>query len=169
MTHERQGSSSRNIELVRPGSGAGAAINGTVTDPSGAVIPGARLQVQQGGIGATLLAVTRPDGEFRVESLEPGTYDVEAAAGSASGHVHHRPEPFQSAAGHGRGRRFRCVVSVVRDPVIPLCSAEQAKLTGYSGVLNQPGHGQPRARVGQVVGTGGPRAFQLGARGQFRR
>jgi len=39
-----------------------------------------------------------------------------------------------------------------------------SNLTGYSGVLNQPGYGQPSARVGQVFGTGGPRAFQFAAR-----
>jgi hypothetical protein len=42
-----------------------------------------------------------------------------------------------------------------------------ANLTGYSNVLNQPNYGQPSARVGQVFGTGGPRAFQLGARFEF--
>jgi hypothetical protein len=42
-----------------------------------------------------------------------------------------------------------------------------ANLTGYSNVLNQPNYGQPSARVGQVFGTGGPRACQLGARLEF--
>ncbi len=42
-----------------------------------------------------------------------------------------------------------------------------ANLTGYSNLLNQPNYGQPGARVGQVFGTGGPRAFQLGARLTF--
>jgi hypothetical protein len=42
-----------------------------------------------------------------------------------------------------------------------------ANLTGYSNVLNQPNYGQPSARVGQVFGTGGPRAFQLGGRLTF--
>jgi hypothetical protein len=42
-----------------------------------------------------------------------------------------------------------------------------ANLTGYSGTLNQPNYGQPSARVGQVFGAGGPRAFQFAARLTF--
>jgi hypothetical protein len=42
-----------------------------------------------------------------------------------------------------------------------------ANLTGYSNILNQPNYGQPSARAGQVFGTGGPRAFQLGVRLEF--
>jgi hypothetical protein len=48
-----------------------------------------------------------------------------------------------------------------------------ANLTGYSNSLNSlvaPGQlqladfGQPTNRVNQIFGTGGPRAFQVGAR-----
>ena len=42
-----------------------------------------------------------------------------------------------------------------------------SNLTGYNGVVNQPNYGQPSARVGQVFGTGGPRAGQLAARLTF--
>jgi len=42
-----------------------------------------------------------------------------------------------------------------------------ANLTGFSNVLNQPNYGQPSARVGQVFGTGGPRALQFGGRLTF--
>jgi hypothetical protein len=42
-----------------------------------------------------------------------------------------------------------------------------ANLSGFSGDLTNPGFGQPSARIGQVFGSGGPRAFQLGARVSF--
>jgi hypothetical protein len=42
-----------------------------------------------------------------------------------------------------------------------------ANLSDYSGDLNRDGFGQPTSRVTQVFGSGGPRAFQLGARISF--
>ncbi len=42
-----------------------------------------------------------------------------------------------------------------------------ANMTGYSGVLNQPNYGTASARVAQVFGTGGPRAFQVALRLRF--
>ena len=42
-----------------------------------------------------------------------------------------------------------------------------ANLSGYSGNLASAAFGQPTSRVTQVFGSGGPRAFQLGARINF--
>ncbi len=43
-----------------------------------------------------------------------------------------------------------------------------ANLQGYDfNLANPAGFGQPQSRIGQVFGSGGPRAFQLGARVNF--
>ncbi|MGA2599776.1 MAG: TonB-dependent receptor [Bryobacteraceae bacterium] len=42
-----------------------------------------------------------------------------------------------------------------------------ANLGGYSNNLLDPSFGQPTTRAGNIFGTGGPRAFQLGARVSF--
>ncbi len=42
-----------------------------------------------------------------------------------------------------------------------------ANLGGYSSTVNDSGFGIPTSRAGQVFGSGGPRAFQLGARFSF--
>jgi hypothetical protein len=42
-----------------------------------------------------------------------------------------------------------------------------ANLSGRSGNLLSRGFGQPKSRVTQVFGSGGPRAFQLAARIAF--
>jgi hypothetical protein len=46
-----------------------------------------------------------------------------------------------------------------------LCNA--ANLSDYSGDLIKGAFGQPSSRATQVFGSGGPRAFQLGARISF--
>jgi len=42
-----------------------------------------------------------------------------------------------------------------------------ANLAGYSGNLLAPSFGQPTSRAGNIFGSGGPRAFQFGARFSF--
>jgi hypothetical protein len=42
-----------------------------------------------------------------------------------------------------------------------------ANLSDYSGDLTKGSFGQPTSRATQVFGSGGPRAFQLGARISF--
>jgi hypothetical protein len=44
---------------------------------------------------------------------------------------------------------------------------DAANLTGYSGDLTATAFGRPTARVTQVFGSGGPRAFQLAMRVSF--
>ncbi len=54
-------------------------ISGTITDPSGAVIPGATVNLKSLDTGATQSAKTNADGVYRFSLLKPGRYSVSAA------------------------------------------------------------------------------------------
>lgn len=54
-------------------------IEGTVTDTTGAAVPGVTVTVTRQG-GRTATAVTNEEGIFRLPNLEPGTYTVTVAA-----------------------------------------------------------------------------------------
>ena len=51
-------------------------INGTVKDPNGAVVVGAKVTVRSEATGATRDAVTDNQGQFKVGELGPGGYKV---------------------------------------------------------------------------------------------
>lgn len=56
-----------------------AAILGTVTDPSGAAIPGTAVQVKNVATGITQTVTTDEQGRYRVQDLGIGDYDAEAS------------------------------------------------------------------------------------------
>ena len=53
-----------------------SSINGTVTDPSGAVIPGARITVTEVDTSLTRTMVSSADGLYVVSSLRPTRYTL---------------------------------------------------------------------------------------------
>jgi outer membrane receptor protein involved in Fe transport len=55
-------------------------ISGAVTDPSGAIIPGATVNVINIGTNVRMTLTTNNAGEYSVPSLNPGIYRVEASA-----------------------------------------------------------------------------------------
>ena len=56
-----------------------AAVGGTVSDASGAPVPGATVTAHQQGTGASRAQQTDASGRYRLEKLEPGPYEVEAS------------------------------------------------------------------------------------------
>jgi hypothetical protein len=58
------------------GVGASGNINGTVSDPSGAVVPKANVMAVETARGGTYTAVTDSAGQFRLTGLPPAKYDV---------------------------------------------------------------------------------------------
>ena len=57
-----------------------ATLSGTVTDPSGAVLPGAQVNVHAVATGLDRLVVTDGAGIYAVPSLQPGVYQVEISS-----------------------------------------------------------------------------------------
>lgn len=56
------------------------AIDGVVSDPSGAIVPNASVVVTNTATGATYKASTGSNGEYRVSQLPPGSYSVAVSA-----------------------------------------------------------------------------------------
>jgi len=55
---------------------SGGSITGTVTDPTGAVVPGATVKIVNRGTGITQTLTTTSSGLFNKPNLDPGNYDV---------------------------------------------------------------------------------------------
>lgn len=55
-------------------------IAGTVTDASGAAIPGATINIKNTDTGSTSTVTTSGAGQFRANLLKPGTYTIDASA-----------------------------------------------------------------------------------------
>ena len=57
-----------------------ASVSGTVTDPSGALIPNAELTLTSLQRQTTAKATTGSDGLYSFPNLEPGSYEIKATA-----------------------------------------------------------------------------------------
>ncbi len=75
-----------NPQTYEPGEGGGTgdgttgALSGTVTDPNGAVIPGATVTISNNANGQQVNLSTTNEGKFSAQSLSAGTYSVTVAA-----------------------------------------------------------------------------------------
>ena len=56
------------------------AINGTVTDPSGAVVPGAQVKAMEKSTGIDHATISTSDGQFAFQDIPVGTYTVVVTA-----------------------------------------------------------------------------------------
>ena len=58
----------------------GATLSGTITDPSGAVIPSAQVAIRNTATGVVRTVTSNADGVYVAPNLDPGDYDVTATA-----------------------------------------------------------------------------------------
>ena len=70
-------SSSLGIAFAQGGEGA---ISGTVTDPTGAIVPGAKVVAHNIATGVDATRTTTNDGVYNVSPLVPGTYTLTVSA-----------------------------------------------------------------------------------------
>jgi hypothetical protein len=69
-----------NPAVLRAQSNISGDIAGTVTDPTGAAVPGAKVVVTGSTTGTVKTAMTGGTGDFRVPLLSPGMYKIEVTA-----------------------------------------------------------------------------------------
>src|SRR5436190_18553145 len=62
----------------------GATLSGTVTDPSGALIPGVQISIKNTATGVTRDIITDETGFYTAPNLLPGDYEVTASAAGFS-------------------------------------------------------------------------------------
>ena len=66
---------------------AGGTLSGTISDPSGAVIPNAQTSLRNVATGITRNIVTDPAGFYTVPNLLPGNYEITVSAPGFATHV----------------------------------------------------------------------------------
>jgi hypothetical protein len=115
----------------------GSALSGTVTDPTGAVIPGATVVATNPAAEIVRSAATDNRGQFRMEGLAPGSYRIEAQArGFETESFSAEVVPAQQAVADVRLRIGSAsqTVSVEASPVLPEDMASNANLTAQPPV-----------------------------------
>lgn len=88
MTHTKRCLLSLSVLLLALGFGCSGlvaqtvqgVISGTVTDPSGAVVPNVMVTITNSGTGISQTAKTGTGGEYRFPLVPPGTYDIRIEA-----------------------------------------------------------------------------------------
>ncbi|MBV9074649.1 MAG: carboxypeptidase regulatory-like domain-containing protein, partial [Acidobacteria bacterium] len=67
----------------------GATLSGTITDPSGSVIPNAQVAIVNNGTGAVTNVTSNGEGFYSAPNLQPGDYVVRTTASGFAGSESH--------------------------------------------------------------------------------
>src|SRR5262245_62834641 len=112
--------------------GINATLSGTVSDVSGALIPGVEVTATNSGTGIASTAVTNESGRYRFASLQPGSYEVKA---SLSGF---QTQTFRLTLGTAQQivQNFALQVGAVTQAVEVTTAADQLLTTSSASVGN---------------------------------
>ncbi len=144
---------------------------GTVTDPSGALIPGAAITVTNQGTNVTAKLETNTSGVYRVGNLSPGVYSLKV---EATGFKTFLNQNVELTVGVVQRVDFKMelgatVQTVTVESVAPLVNTEEGRLSslvGASEVSNLPLNGRNVYQLMQLapgaVNVSGV-MFELGA------
>jgi Carboxypeptidase regulatory-like domain len=105
-------------------SGTSSALDGSVLDPSSAVIPNAQVKATDVNTGSVREVQTNPEGRFLFSQVNPGTYRIE---------VH--------AQGFGLSRSQPTIVSVGQTALVnftlsPAAASQSVEVTGQSALMS---------------------------------
>src|SRR5438094_8110537 len=109
-----------------------ATLSGTVSDATGALIPGVEITATQTRTGVVSTVVTNESGTYRFASLQPGTYQVKASLAGFQG------QTFQVTLGTSQQIRqnFTLQVGTVAQAVDVSVAADQLLTAQSSSVGN---------------------------------
>lgn len=129
-------------------------ILGIVTDPSGAVVPGAAVKVTNLATRATMNLRTTPAGAYTASSLPPGEYEVRVeAAGFKTAVQEHKVEVGRVAAGDVHlevGRRTEIVTIEARPVTVNPVQTSLEGVVTTDLVRNLPLNGRNFLDLGQL-------------------
>ncbi len=104
--------------------GVTSTLSGTVTDTSGAVVPGANVVVKRADTSVTLEAVTNAEGQFTIPQLNPGKYSVVV---SLSGFKTATVKDVEINAGVPAGITVKMEVGGIEEQVVVTAGSEVVK------------------------------------------
>jgi hypothetical protein len=130
-------------------------ITGTVTDPSGAVVPGAAVSLKSDATGATRATTTNATGAYRFALLPPGKYTV-----SVTGQGFNKTEaPTTVTVGQATVADIKLSLGTTSQNVevsssVPLVQAENADLSinfNQALIANEPNGGNDITYIAQTA------------------
>jgi Carboxypeptidase regulatory-like domain/Putative zinc-finger len=120
---------------ARPAAATGAALAGTITDPTGAIIPGATVVATNSAAQIVRTVASDNQGRFRIEDLVPGSYRIEVqATGFETQSFAAQMEPTQQAVADVRLRVGSAAQSVTVE-------------TSSAALENSPANTNPTAQL----------------------